>query len=435
MNRSHNELKQKGGLSGLMSAIIFLTIMLAVAVTLSSYASDEHGDSHDDGHGDEHGDEHGEHEAFDKGPHGGRLLSQGDISVELLLSGHGGSSGYEAWIRRGGEVLNDRNVSLEAQFVRLDGEVLRLGFEREGQSWHGTQPVEEPHSFDVTVMLATGGQRYDWTFGSYEGRVEIAAETAEKAGVKTELAEAGVINQTLTVYGTAMVDPANLSHLRARFPGTIVNINANIGETVRASQVMAVIESNQNLRTYELKSPMTGVVIARDGNPGELAQDQSLLTIANYDKLWVEFRIFPGQAKQVEAGQSVRVLGDQLQALSSIKSILPSEANQPFLRARVPLDNSQGQWAPGLMLSGSIATQQTDVPLRVRSTAIQQMDGKEVVFIHSGNAFEAREVVLGATDGVYTEVLSGLRSGVSYVSENSFLIRADLEKSGAAHNH
>ncbi|MDP2380154.1 MAG: heavy metal resistance protein CzcB, partial [Pseudohongiella sp.] len=39
------------------------------------------------------------------------------------------------------------------------------------------------------------------------------------------------------------------------------------------------------------------------------------------------------------------------------------------------------------------------------------------------------------TDGEFVEVLSGLSAGESYVVDNSYLIKADIEKSGAEHAH
>jgi cobalt-zinc-cadmium efflux system membrane fusion protein len=46
-----------------------------------------------------------------------------------------------------------------------------------------------------------------------------------------------------------------------------------------------------------------------------------------------------------------------------------------------------------------------------------------------------KPVRIGVSDGEYVEILSGLTSGQPYVSENSFLIKADILKSGAAHEH
>ncbi len=42
---------------------------------------------------------------------------------------------------------------------------------------------------------------------------------------------------------------------------------------------------------------------------------------------------------------------------------------------------------------------------------------------------------LGRQDETWVEVLSGLKPGVQYVAENSYLIKADIEKSGASHEH
>ncbi len=409
------------------AAIIAAFLLLTITLTTPTHASGEHG--HDD-----HSDEHG-HEAAALGPHGGRLLTQGDVSVELLLTGHGGSPGYRAWVQRDGTPVVAPDITLTAALQRLDGEPQLVAFAREEQSWQSTDVVAEPHSFDITLTLSMGEADYEWNFSTYEGRVHIAAETAAQAGVESAIAGPGPIAQTLTVYGKTVLDPTRISHLRAQFPGVIVRLNATVGETVTAGQVLAEIESSDSLRRYQLQSPMAGVVVARDGNPGELAQQQALLTIANQELLWVEFLIFPGQAQDVAVGQSVRVFNENSTAQSHIQYVLPDTDGQPFLRARAPLDNTDRQWAPGLMLTGSVGIATTQVPLRVQHAAIQQIDGQDVVFIQSGDAYEARPVTVGLSDTRYTEIISGISPGARYVSNNSYLIKADIGKSGAAHNH
>ena len=67
--------------------------------------------------------------------------------------------------------------------------------------------------------------------------------------------------------------------------------------------------------------------------------------------------------------------------------------------------------------------------------AIQSMDGNSIVFLHYGNMFQAVPVKLGIKDDNFTEIKHGLEIGQVYVSKNSFLIKADLEKSGASHAH
>ncbi len=49
--------------------------------------------------------------------------------------------------------------------------------------------------------------------------------------------------------------------------------------------------------------------------------------------------------------------------------------------------------------------------------------------------YEVRMLDLGRADEEWVEVLGGLKVGTEYVTENSYLIKADIEKSGASHDH
>jgi cobalt-zinc-cadmium efflux system membrane fusion protein len=51
------------------------------------------------------------------------------------------------------------------------------------------------------------------------------------------------------------------------------------------------------------------------------------------------------------------------------------------------------------------------------------------------NFFEGRPLELGANDENWVEVLDGLSAGENYVVENSYAVKAEIEKSGAAHSH
>ena len=268
-----------------------------------------------------------------------------------------------------------------------------------------------------------------------EDHVKIETEIASKAGIKSEIARSGLIKQIITVYGRTVVDPSKVSHIHARFPGMITKIQVDIGDSVKAGEVLVEIESNESLKRYTLTSPLTGVITTRNGNPGELAQEQTLLTVANYDKMWVEFRIFPSQAHQILVGQSVTSSSNLLQSESVIKHLLPNNIGQPFTLARVLLNNTNGQWTPGLLLEGKIVIKKIRVPLAIDNRALQSIQGSKVVFVQVGNNYEIRKLELGLSDGKFTEVINGLNVGDQYVVENSYFIKADLEKSGASHDH
>ena len=75
------------------------------------------------------------------------------------------------------------------------------------------------------------------------------------------------------------------------------------------------------------------------------------------------------------------------------------------------------------------------VPLAVAKEAIQTFRDWQVVFVRSGDWFEARPVELGRSDGEWVEVRKGLSAGEQYASKNSFAIKAEIGKLGASHDH
>jgi membrane fusion protein, heavy metal efflux system len=84
---------------------------------------------------------------------------------------------------------------------------------------------------------------------------------------------------------------------------------------------------------------------------------------------------------------------------------------------------------------GEVTVAQREVPLAVKISGLQRFRDFTVVFAKVGDTYEVRMLELGDRDDTSVEVLGGLKPGTAYVSEQSFLIRADIEKSGASHDH
>lgn len=387
----------------------------------------------------EHGHEHEKHDDHQQPPavgcHGGKVLKDGNVAVELSILGEGDSPQYRAWISRDGKPLNNKNLQLSVETTRLEGEVKNFKLQQQNGYWSAANAVLEPHSFDVKVRLTMEGQAHSWQFASYEGRSEISSDIARQSGITTAIADAGEIKRSLTVYGKAVADSGRVSHIRARFPGTIVRVKANLGDQVKKGDVLAQVESNESLKRYSLLAPFAGVVTARHATPGEATADQALFTVANFDQVWAEFQIFPGQVRRVTIAQPVTISVESELTESTIKHLIPSDSGKPFVLARAPINNTGGEWTPGLLLVGKVVVDQFEAPLVVDNRAIQSMGKNKVVFIKVANSYEARPLKLGRSDSRFTEVLNGLAVGDEYVVENSYLIKADIEKSGASHQH
>lgn len=271
-----------------------------------------------------------------------------------------------------------------------------------------------------------------------EASVKLSAEQIKAAGIVLATAEPTRIRESMPLYGVITPNAERVLQVSARFPGVIQSVSKKIGDSVKKGESLAVIESNESLRSYALTSPLSGVVTERSANAGAQAGSESLFTVADLSTVWVELSLFPRDVAKVRVGQNVRVRGGDtsLSADGKVVYVAPfgSAANQT-LSARVLLDNAERRWSPGLNVTAEVTLAETAVPLAISSSAVQNLESRDVVFVQHEEGFEPRPVKLGRTDGDKTEVLEGLAAGDRYVAVNSFILKAELGKGSAEHGH
>jgi cobalt-zinc-cadmium efflux system membrane fusion protein len=372
-----------------------------------------------------------------RGPNGGRLLTDGELTVELAIFESGVEPEYHAWISERGTPLAPREVSLTVELARLGGRIDVIDFTPQAEFLRGNQVVAEPHSFDVTVIARHDGQEHRFEYESYEGRTTIAAEVARDAGIGTATVGPGTISDELVLYGAIGPDTTRIRQVHARFPGVIRTVARNIGDTVRAGETLATVESNESLQTYAVTAPIAGVITQRHAAPGEQTDAESLFDIADYSTVWAELDVFSRDRPRLSQGLPVAITTDNgLLARGTIDYLAPvgNRASQS-VTARVVLDNADGRWTPGQFVEGRVTIATTPVALAVPLSALQRFRDFDVVFAQVGETYEVRMLTLGRRDAVNVEVLGGLEPGTTFVTENSYLIKADIEKSGASHDH
>jgi cobalt-zinc-cadmium efflux system membrane fusion protein len=271
-----------------------------------------------------------------------------------------------------------------------------------------------------------------------EGKATIDPQAA--ADMKMEIAEvkAAIIQSSIPVTGKISLNRNAMAEVKARFAGVVKTATKMQGEPVKAGDTLATVESNDSLQVYSVKSPIDGVVLARNTNIGHIAGDEPLYIVADLSKLWGEFHIFPKDMVSVSAGQKIRIkaVGGDLTNESTIASLLPlAESASQTVIARTEIDNAEGKWRPGMSVHGDIVTAEKSVPVAVMASAIQRIEGRPVVFVEKEGTYETRNVSLGLQDGEWAEVVEGLRAGERYVSTNSFVVKAQIGKAGAEHAH
>lgn len=374
---------------------------------------------------------------FATGPNGGRLLADGDFTVELAIFESGVPPEFHAWATSGGRPVEPRETELTVELARLGGGVDRIGFAPSGEYLRGDREVSEPHSFDVTVTAVHAGGSHRWTYESYEGRTSIPADVARAAGVATAVAGPGTVVETLRLYGSIAPDPTRVREVTARFPGVIRNVRAEIGDRVGAGAALVTIESNESLQTYTVTAPIAGVVTARHAEPGEQAGGNELFEIADYSTVWAELSVFARDRARLREGQVARITSESgAEAAGAIGYLAPAgERASQSSSARVVLDNADGRWVPGQFVEASVTVAETAVDVAIPLSALQTFRDFDVVFARVGDTYEVRMLTLGRRDATRVEVLGGLAPGTEYVTENSYLIKADIEKAGASHDH
>ncbi len=379
--------------------------------------------------------------AYERGAHRGRLLRDGNFALELQVFEEGVPPEFHVYLYEDDKPLPPSGVQVSVELRRLDGEVNRIAFTAKEGYLRGDAVVEEPHSFSVVVKAAKAGSQHEWKFDSFEGRTTIAAATASGAGVRTEAAGPASIAEVLSLRGRVMPNGESVRSVSARFPGPIRRVLRSVGDTVRAGETLAVIESNESLTNYDVISPIDGTVVERNANPGEAATGEPLFVVADYRKLWVDLTLFPRDLARVKAGQRVVLRGaeGELTAEGKIQRVSPAVDGNAQLKglyvARVALQDPERRWAPGLFVQGDVQVAAERVPLAVRKSGLQSFRDFTVVFAQVGDTYEVRMLELGRQDDTWIEVLGGLKPGTVYVAENSYLIKADIEKSGASHDH
>lgn len=377
-------------------------------------------------------------EEYERGPHRGRMLRHGNFALEITIFENGVPPEYRVYAYEDNQLIEPKKVSLRISLHRLDGEVNVFKFTPEKDFLRGDGVVTEPHSFDVKVNGSHEGKNYDWEFASYEGRTSIDEKQAEASGILLSKASSALIKETVPMTGRVVLNGNATANIKARFPGVIRSVEKNQNDNVNSGDVMATVESNDSLEVYPMSSPIKGIVFSRNANIGDITNDNTLFVVADLSEIWVEFPIFQNDIPRIKTGQKVIITNtkNSHNTEGTIIALLPHvERGTQTKTARVLIDNKKGLWSPGMIVQGKVIIEEHKVPLAVKSSGLQTFRDFTVVFAKIGNTYEVRMLELGLNDGKYVQVLSGLKPDTPYVSENSFLIKADIEKSGATHDH
>lgn len=201
-------------------------------------------------------------------------------------------------------------------------------------------------------------------------------------------------------------------------------------------QVHQVAATRKLVRNVELRSPVSGIVLARNVYTGlRFERGTELFRVAALDHVWVVANLFENEASYFRTGAEARVtIPRQNKHYEATVSDIPPlfDAATRTLQVRLDVKN------PGYLLRPEMFVD-VELPIRlppgvtVPVDAVMHSGLHHRVFVDRGNGyFEPREVETGWRRGERMQIVRGLASGERIIVSGTFLVDSESRMKAAA---
>ncbi len=268
--------------------------------------------------------------------------------------------------------------------------------------------------------------------------VRLSPEQRQALGIEVRPVGPGQIDSEIELLGEVHPNGDQLAHIVPRFPGLVREVWKTAGDHVRSGDVLAVIESSDSLASYELKTLIDGIVLSRHLTRGEAVdRDKQVFLVADLSTVWVDLSVYQKDLSEISVGQAVRIHAVQEgpDAEGTISYITP--VVDPVTRtatARAVLPNPERKWFPGMFVTAHTLDPR-GAAVAIPPSALQMLADGPVVFVETPDGFVPRVLTLGRQGETFVEVVRGLAPGERIAVKNTFLLKAELAKGEAEHEH
>lgn len=217
------------------------------------------------------------------------------------------------------------------------------------------------------------------------------------------------------------------------------------------TSIEALATTGEVVPRYTIRAAIDGVIVQREVTLGELVSPEReyLMVLADARKLWVLADVPEARLLQIGAGStawvSVGSPGDEGYARFEGSVTFLSPFVDPTTRTaqvRIEVPTTELGLRPGMFAQAEIGTTASgsdDTPVvAIPEEAIQTVEGGPAVFVPvdgEPDTYRKRAVTIGAAVGGLVPVHSGLVEGELFVSAGSFILKAELGKGAASHEH
>lgn len=193
------------------------------------------------------------------------------------------------------------------------------------------------------------------------------------------------------------------------------------------------------LNRYEIRAPFDGMVLEKHIALGEaVKEDANIFVISDLSTVWAEIAVPAKDLATVRVGGKAEIKASAFDAsakgtITYVGALIGEQTRTA--KARITLPNPDMAWRPGLFVTVAVVSGEADAAVTVQSAAIQTVEDKPTVFVQIKQGFQATPVKLGRNDGKLTEITQGLPAGTPYAAQGSFVLKSELGKDAAGHEH
>ena len=203
-------------------------------------------------------------------------------------------------------------------------------------------------------------------------------------------------------------------------------------EVRRASMVAQAARVAGDGRSVAVVSPIAGRVTAQAAMLGAYVQPQAeLFRVAAPGAIQVEASVTAADAGRIAAGDKATIVvttGAPVQAI--VHSVTPTVSG---LARSATVVLTPGAQVPGLVIGAGVQVRLHvkggSGGLTVPEDAVQNIEGRDVLFVRTQQGFRPQPVLVGARSGGTAQIVSGVKAGDLVATRNAFLIKADMIKS------
>lgn len=207
-------------------------------------------------------------------------------------------------------------------------------------------------------------------------------------------------------------------------------------------RISSLRSSEQVSSEVSLPSPVSGTVIARSANPGEVVQaDKEILRVADLSSVWVIGQVYEKDLARIKVGSGASITSEAYPGRvfrGQVSYVDPTlDPATRTAQVRIELENPGQTLKIGMYVNVAFATlggAESTIAV-VPANAVQNINNQQVVFVavNEANVFAMRPVRLGPEASGRYPVLEGVLVGDRIVTEGSFQLRAEWLKSHPTH--